>query len=125
MKHAHPLTSASCSGVDSGEMEVQNQGDSEEEEKWKDRLNLREEEWAERSTESTIHTVPELLLDTMQVETNILLSSITYMLLILCLTQIFSGHRTETRVFVFVFAESRERSRGDQEGDGAAVGGLE
>lgn len=125
MKHAHPLTSASCSGVDSGEMEVQNQGDGEEEEKWKDRLNLREEEQAERRTESTIHTVPELLLDTMQVETNLLLSSITYLLLLLCLTQIFSGHRTETCVFVFVFAESRERSRGDQEGDGAAVGGLE
>ncbi|XP_036943295.1 midasin isoform X1 [Acanthopagrus latus] len=59
-------TKASQKGVDSGEMEVQNQGDSEEEEKWKDRLNLREEEPAERGTESTIHTVPELLLDTMQ-----------------------------------------------------------
>lgn len=54
-------------GVDSGEMEVQRQGEEEEEELWKDRQNPREEERAERSTESTIHTVPELLLDTMQV----------------------------------------------------------
>lgn len=53
-------------GVDSGEMEVQRQG--EEEEMWKDRQNQREEEErTERSTESTIHTVPELLLDTVQV----------------------------------------------------------
>lgn len=55
-------------GVDSGEMEVQRQGEGEEEEMWKDRQNQREEEErTERSTESTIHTVPELLLDTVQV----------------------------------------------------------
>uniref|UniRef100_A0AAQ5XCQ8 Midasin n=1 Tax=Amphiprion ocellaris TaxID=80972 RepID=A0AAQ5XCQ8_AMPOC len=36
-----------------------------EEEKWKDRQQLREEDKAERSTESTIHTVAELLLETM------------------------------------------------------------
>lgn len=47
---------------------MQRQGEEEEEEKWKDPQNLREEEQAERSTESTIHTVPELLLDTMQVD---------------------------------------------------------
>uniref|UniRef100_A0A8C9XGE6 Midasin AAA ATPase 1 n=1 Tax=Sander lucioperca TaxID=283035 RepID=A0A8C9XGE6_SANLU len=56
---------ASHTGVDSGEMEVQRQGE-EEEERWKDRLKPREEELADRRTESTIHTVPELLLDTMQ-----------------------------------------------------------
>uniref|UniRef100_A0A3P8RPW4 Midasin n=1 Tax=Amphiprion percula TaxID=161767 RepID=A0A3P8RPW4_AMPPE len=50
--------------VDSGEMEVQQQGEKEEEEeKWKDRQKLREEDKAERSTESTIHTVAELLLE--------------------------------------------------------------
>ncbi|XP_023122208.2 midasin [Amphiprion ocellaris] len=58
---------ASQKGVDSGEMEVQQQGEKEEEEeKWKDRQQLREEDKAERSTESTIHTVAELLLETMQ-----------------------------------------------------------
>uniref|UniRef100_A0A8D3BW26 Midasin n=1 Tax=Scophthalmus maximus TaxID=52904 RepID=A0A8D3BW26_SCOMX len=50
------------------EMEVQRQGEEEEDqERWKDRQPPRGEERAERSTESTIHTVPELLLDTMQV----------------------------------------------------------
>uniref|UniRef100_A0A3Q1FB83 Midasin AAA ATPase 1 n=1 Tax=Acanthochromis polyacanthus TaxID=80966 RepID=A0A3Q1FB83_9TELE len=58
---------ASQKGVDSGEMEVQQQGEKEEEEeKWKDRQQLREEDKAERSTDSTIHTVAELLLETMQ-----------------------------------------------------------
>uniref|UniRef100_A0A8C4E441 Midasin n=1 Tax=Dicentrarchus labrax TaxID=13489 RepID=A0A8C4E441_DICLA len=61
-------TKASQTGVDSGEMEVQRQGEGEEEERWKDQQNIRKDERAERSTESTIHTVPELLLDTMQVE---------------------------------------------------------
>lgn len=48
-------------------MEVQREGD--EEDTWKDRQNkgAEEEERAERSTESTIHTVPELLLETQQV----------------------------------------------------------
>ncbi|XP_051265817.1 midasin isoform X2 [Dicentrarchus labrax] len=59
-------TKASQTGVDSGEMEVQRQGEGEEEERWKDQQNIRKDERAERSTESTIHTVPELLLDTMQ-----------------------------------------------------------
>ncbi|KAI3364212.1 hypothetical protein L3Q82_010816 [Scortum barcoo] len=57
-------TKASQKGVDSSEMEVQRQG--EEEERWKEPQNPREEERAERSTESTIHTVPELLLDSTQ-----------------------------------------------------------
>uniref|UniRef100_A0AAQ6AJN3 Midasin n=1 Tax=Amphiprion ocellaris TaxID=80972 RepID=A0AAQ6AJN3_AMPOC len=48
-------------------------GAVEEEEKWKDRQQLREEDKAERSTESTIHTVAELLLETMQVNTKHLL----------------------------------------------------
>nr|XP_046228345.1 midasin isoform X2 [Scatophagus argus] len=60
-------TKASQKGTDSGEMEVEKQGKEEEEEEvWKDRQNPREEERAERSTESTIHTVPELLMNTMQ-----------------------------------------------------------
>uniref|UniRef100_A0A8C3A899 Midasin n=1 Tax=Cyclopterus lumpus TaxID=8103 RepID=A0A8C3A899_CYCLU len=42
------------------------QKEEEEEERSKDRQNPREEERAARLTESTIHTVPELLLDTMQ-----------------------------------------------------------
>ncbi|XP_018558945.1 midasin [Lates calcarifer] len=61
-------TKASQKGVDSGEMEVQRQGEEEEQERWKDRHRHGEEEQAERSRESTIHTVPELLLDTMQKE---------------------------------------------------------
>ncbi|XP_034555077.1 midasin [Notolabrus celidotus] len=61
-------TKASKTGADSGEMEVQTQAEGEEEEKWKDRLNTREEERGERSKESTIHTVPELLLDSLQKE---------------------------------------------------------
>ncbi|XP_060907246.1 midasin [Labrus mixtus] len=59
---------ASKTGADSGEMEVQTQAEGEEEERWKERLNTRKEEREERCTESTIHTVPELLLDTMQKE---------------------------------------------------------
>ncbi|KAM6905784.1 midasin isoform 2-T2 [Lycodopsis pacificus] len=59
-------TKASQKGIDSGEMEVQRQGEEEEEERWKDRQNTREEERAARRGESTIHTVPELLLDTTQ-----------------------------------------------------------
>lgn len=46
-------------------MEVQKEGEEEEaeEDKWKERQNKGgEEERAERSTDSTIHTVPELLL---------------------------------------------------------------
>ena len=45
-------------------MEAKTQGE-EEEKRWKDRERLEEEkERAERSTESTIHTVPELLIET-------------------------------------------------------------
>ncbi|XP_058470371.1 midasin [Solea solea] len=62
-------TKASQKGVDSGEMEVQKQGEEEDDQdRWKERQRTKEEEQAERSTESTIHTVPELLLlqETMQ-----------------------------------------------------------
>ncbi|XP_059212052.1 midasin [Centropristis striata] len=60
-------TKASQKGVDSGEMEmeVQRQGEEEEEERWKDRQHSKAEQ-TDRATESTIHTVPELLSDTMQ-----------------------------------------------------------
>jgi len=48
---------------------VQRPGEEEEEERSKEQQKPREEERAARRTESTIHTVPELLLlDTMQVE---------------------------------------------------------
>ncbi|KAM4633655.1 midasin [Polymixia lowei] len=53
-------------GLESGEMEAQRLRDEEEEEKWKEKQHPQDEERPERSTESTIHTVPELLLDTMQ-----------------------------------------------------------
>lgn len=46
-------------------MEVQKEAEEEEEDKWKERQNKggkEEEEQVERSTDSTIHTVPELLL---------------------------------------------------------------
>ncbi|KAM9782721.1 LOW QUALITY PROTEIN: midasin [Neosynchiropus ocellatus] len=51
-------------GLDAGEMEVQKQElEEEEEEQVKDTHHQGEEMRAERSAESTIHTVPELLLD--------------------------------------------------------------
>ncbi|XP_062266826.1 midasin [Platichthys flesus] len=60
-------TKASQKGVDSGEMDVQRQGEEEEDQdRWKDRQRLAEDKRAERSTESTIHTIPELLMDTME-----------------------------------------------------------
>ncbi|XP_071391101.1 midasin-like [Centroberyx affinis] len=59
-------TKASHKGLDSGEMEAQRQGEEEEEERSKDRQRPKDEERPERSTESTVHTVPELLLDTLQ-----------------------------------------------------------
>lgn len=55
---------ASQKGVDSGEMEVQRQ--EEDKERWKDPRHPREEERAERNTESSVHAVPELLSDTVQ-----------------------------------------------------------
>lgn len=48
-------------------MEVQRQGAEQEEERWKEE-HPKEEERAARRTDSTIHTVPELLLDPMQVD---------------------------------------------------------
>ncbi|XP_047429048.1 midasin isoform X2 [Mugil cephalus] len=53
-------------GVDGEEMEVQRQTEEEDQEGWKDRQQTREEDRANRSTESTIHTVPEMLLNAMQ-----------------------------------------------------------
>lgn len=59
-------TKGSQKGLESAEMEAQRQREEEEEERGKDRQRLGEEERPERSTESTIHTVPELLMDTQQ-----------------------------------------------------------
>ncbi|XP_061563343.1 midasin [Cololabis saira] len=60
---------SSKKGVDSGELDVQMQGEEEEEdERRKDQQQSREDNRAERSTESTIHTVPELLQDALQKE---------------------------------------------------------
>ncbi|KAM4522940.1 midasin [Odontesthes bonariensis] len=56
---------SSQKGADSGEMEVQRQGEEDEEERGEGRPP-REDEPAQRSKESTIHTVPELLLDNLQ-----------------------------------------------------------
>uniref|UniRef100_A0A3B3CZB6 Midasin n=1 Tax=Oryzias melastigma TaxID=30732 RepID=A0A3B3CZB6_ORYME len=50
-----------------GEMEVQRQAEEEEDERQKDRQQAGDEERAERSTESTVHTVPELLMEDTQV----------------------------------------------------------
>ncbi|XP_037541022.1 midasin, partial [Nematolebias whitei] len=52
--------------VDSGEMEMKRQAEEEEEKRRKDQPQAREEEQRERSTESTVHTAPQLLLDSMQ-----------------------------------------------------------
>ncbi|KAM9840331.1 midasin [Aulostomus maculatus] len=59
-------TKASQKGLDSGEMELQSKGEEEEEERWKDSQHPRDKEQLERSSESTIHTVPELVMDIMQ-----------------------------------------------------------
>lgn len=119
-------------GVDSGEMEVQRQREGEEEEMWKDRQNQREEEErAERSTESTIHTVPGLLLDTMQVLSLSLLTWSWVSGLIFCFANsvreslnCMELSKSDLKSCVCVFAESRERPGGDQEKDGTAAGGL-
>lgn len=49
-------------------MEVQKPEEDDKEERVRDRQNAIKEELAERCTESTIHTIPELLMDTMQVK---------------------------------------------------------
>uniref|UniRef100_A0A674E141 Midasin n=1 Tax=Salmo trutta TaxID=8032 RepID=A0A674E141_SALTR len=59
-------TRASQKGLDSGELEALRQHE-EDEERPKDTQGHSDEECPERSTESTIHTVPELLMDTLQV----------------------------------------------------------
>lgn len=55
---------ASKKGLECGDMETQNRADGEEEEKPEMQRSWDEEELKERITESTIHTVPELLMDT-------------------------------------------------------------
>lgn len=62
------FSSPVLSGADGGEMEVQRQAEEEEDERQKDRQQAGDEERAERSTESTVHTVPELLMEDTQVE---------------------------------------------------------
>ena len=54
-----------AASVDGGEMETQTHG--EEEERRRDREQGEDEEHPERSSQSTIHTVPELLMDLDQV----------------------------------------------------------
>ncbi|KAK2856665.1 hypothetical protein Q5P01_005400 [Channa striata] len=61
------FTKASQKGVDSGETEMQRQGEDKEKKKLEYHPHPKEEQ-ADRNTESTIHTVPQLLLDTSQNE---------------------------------------------------------
>lgn len=56
-------------------MEVQRQGEEQEDERWKEKQQAEEEERASRSTDSTIHVVPELLLDSAQVHSTLCLRS--------------------------------------------------
>ncbi|XP_030636974.1 midasin [Chanos chanos] len=58
-------TKASRKGMESGELEAQKQGREEEEKRSEVKRDV-DGDRAERSTESTIHTVPELLTDTTQ-----------------------------------------------------------
>uniref|UniRef100_A0A3Q4MRM4 Midasin n=1 Tax=Neolamprologus brichardi TaxID=32507 RepID=A0A3Q4MRM4_NEOBR len=57
------------------EMEVQRQGEEQEDERWKEKQQAEEEERASRRTDSTIHVVPELLLDSAQVDSTLCLRS--------------------------------------------------
>lgn len=57
----------SLSGLECGDLEAQKQADDEEKEKTETQRSSNEEEMKERSDESTIHTVPELLMDTQKV----------------------------------------------------------
>lgn len=62
------VTSLSAlAGLESGELEPQRQGEEEEEESKPELKRGHDEERPERSTESTIHTVPELLVDMLKV----------------------------------------------------------
>ena len=59
------------SGLDSGEMEVQRRREEEEEdEEGKDERDAEDEEQRDRTNESTIHTVPELLMEITEVHTH-------------------------------------------------------
>lgn len=53
--------------MEDGELESQRQADQEKDEKPETKRSYDEEERKERSTESTIHTVPELLTETVKV----------------------------------------------------------
>ncbi|XP_067273008.1 midasin [Pseudorasbora parva] len=55
---------ASQKGLECGDLEAQKLADEEEKEKTETERSSNEEEMKERSDESTIHTVPELLMDT-------------------------------------------------------------
>ncbi|XP_003200751.2 midasin [Danio rerio] len=55
---------ASQKGLDCGDLEAQKQAIEEEMEKLETQRSINEEEMKERSDESTIHTVPELLMET-------------------------------------------------------------
>ncbi|XP_016311670.1 midasin-like [Sinocyclocheilus anshuiensis] len=59
---------ASQKGLECGDMEAQKQADEEEKEKPERQRSSNEEEMKERSDESTIHTVPELLMDMQKVQ---------------------------------------------------------
>lgn len=54
---------------------MQRQGEEQEDERWKEKQQAEEEERAGRSTDSTIHIVPELLLDSAQVDSTLCLRS--------------------------------------------------
>ncbi|KAK2883458.1 hypothetical protein Q8A67_017095 [Cirrhinus molitorella] len=58
---------ASKKGLECGDMEAQKQTDEEDKEKPETERSSNEEEMKERSDESTIHTVPELLMDIQKV----------------------------------------------------------
>lgn len=57
----------SLSGLECGDLEAQKQANEEEMEKPETQRSSNEEEMKERSDESTIHTVPELLMDMQKV----------------------------------------------------------
>lgn len=111
-------------------MEVQRQEEEEEEERQRDQ-HPREEGRSERSTESTFHTVPQLLLETTLVDgcCNTTSQPFLWVLQPLCLficgknSNTYCTKRSKSCIFFF-FAERTERSRGDQERDGTAARSL-
>ncbi|XP_062857908.1 midasin [Trichomycterus rosablanca] len=59
---------ASQRGLESGEMDTQKKADEQEEEKPETKMSCDDEQKQERSNESTIHTVPELLMEMQKLE---------------------------------------------------------